>query len=85
LVVVEIVKIIKIIIIKIVKIAGSWFCIDVDVRILLLSLSCCVVVTPRKDTCRYLETANVLFVLISNKRNPYRGSLVLLGEALRAQ
>jgi hypothetical protein len=44
LVVVEIVKIIKIIIIKIVKIAGIWSCIDADIRILLLLLSCCMVV-----------------------------------------
>jgi hypothetical protein len=43
LVVVKIVEIIKII--TIVKIAGSWCCIDADVRVLLLLLSCCVVVT----------------------------------------
>jgi hypothetical protein len=31
--------------VKIVKIAGSWSCIDIDVRILPLLLCCCVVVT----------------------------------------
>jgi hypothetical protein len=45
---VGIVKIMKTIVIKIVKsvkTAGSWLCIHVEVRILLLLLSCCVAVT----------------------------------------
>jgi hypothetical protein len=40
-----VVEIVKIVIINIVKIAGSWSCIDVDICILLLLLSCCMVMT----------------------------------------